>query len=75
MATQEKNRQNNLSDCLPFVGSFLLNMCYIIGLKALENYSDQFWSHKISVLLCEGPKPQNSVISGISAPGNPYLWI
>ena len=35
-----------------------------IGLEALGNYSDQFWSNKILVLLCEEPKPPNSMISG-----------
>ena len=44
-----------------------------MGLKALGNYSDQFWSNKISVLLCEGPKPQNSMISGFLDPYYPLL--
>ena len=38
----------------------------IIGLKAPWDYSDQFWSHKILVLLCEGLKPPNSMISGFA---------
>ena len=35
----------------------------IIGLKAPGDYSDQFWSNNFSILLCEGPKPPNSMIS------------
>ena len=30
----------------------------MIGLKAPGNYVDQFWSNKVSVLLCEEQKPQ-----------------
>ena len=33
-------------------------------MRAPGNYSDQFWSNKRSISLCEGPKPQNSMISG-----------
>ena len=33
------------------------------------NSSDQFCSNKISVLLCEGPTPRNSMISGFLSPG------
>ena len=40
----------------------------IIGLKAPGNCMDQFWSNKISVLLCEEPKPQVSMISGLLSP-------
>ena len=29
-----------------------------MGFEAPENYSASFWCNKISVLLCEGPKPQ-----------------
>ena len=35
----------------------------MIGLKAPGNDSDQFWSNNFSILLCEGPKPPNSMIS------------
>ena len=35
-----------------------------IGLKAPRNYFDQFWSNKILVLLCQGPKHNVSMISG-----------
>ena len=34
---------------------------------------DQFWSNKIWVLLCEGPKPPNSMTSGFLNPGEPLL--
>ena len=36
----------------------------IIGSKAPGSYLDQLWSNKILVLLCEGPRPPNSMISG-----------
>ena len=35
---------------------------WIIGFKALGDYLNQFWSNKVSVLLCEGPKPPNCMI-------------
>ena len=41
------------------------------SLKAPENYSASFWSHTISVLLCEGPKPNISMISGFLSRGEP----
>ena len=37
------------------------------------NYLDQCWSNKILVWLCEGPKPQNSMISGFPDPWNPVF--
>ena len=40
----------------------------IIGLKVPGNYSDKFWFNRKSILLCEGPKPQNSMISGFLDP-------
>ncbi len=36
----------------------------IIGLKAPGNYSAPFCSNKISALLCGGPKPPSSIITG-----------
>ena len=36
---------------------------WIIGLKAPGNYSASFWSNEILVLLCEGQKPNISMIS------------
>ena len=36
----------------------------IIGLKALGNFSDPFWSNKMTALLWEVPKPHNSMIYG-----------
>ena len=41
----------------------------IIGLTAPGKYSDHFWSNKISVWLCEGPKPPNSMSYGFLSPG------
>ena len=41
---------------------------YMIGLKAPWNYSDQFWFNKISILLCEGPKPPTPMISSFMDP-------
>ena len=35
----------------------------MIGLKAPRNYTDYFWSNNCSILLCEGPKPPNAMIS------------
>ena len=34
---------------------------------------DKFWFDKMSVLLCEGPKPPNSMISGFLNPSGPLL--
>ena len=48
------------SMCVGHFGPFLLK---IIGLKTPLNYSASVWSDQISVLLCEGPKPPNFMIS------------
>ena len=40
-------------------------------MKAPGNYFDQFRSNKISALLCEGPKPNISMISEFSGPVGP----
>ena len=40
----------------------------VICLKAPGNYSHQFWSNNVSVLLYEGPKPPTSIISGLASP-------
>ena len=45
----------------------------IKSLKAPGNYSDQFWSKKISALLCEGPKPNISMFSGFVNPWEPLV--
>ena len=39
----------------------------------MGNYSDQFWSNKIPVSLCEGPKPLNSMMSGCLNSGEPLF--
>ena len=44
-----------------------------MDLEAPGNYSDLFWSNKISVLSCEGPKPQNAVLSGLLDPVGPLI--
>ena len=44
-----------------------------MGLKALGNYYASSWSNKISILLLEGPKPTNSMISGFVSPVDPYI--
>ena len=45
----------------------------IISLKALGNYSYQFWSNEMLVLLLERPKPNISMISGFLSPGGPLF--
>ncbi len=57
------NGKNNLCDRLLFLGYLYRKCVEIIGFKAPGDYSDQFGSHKISILLCEGPKAPNSMIS------------
>ena len=44
-----------------------------MGLKVLGNYLDQFWSNTISVLLFEGTKSPNSMVSGFLTPGEPLF--
>ena len=55
------------------MGHFCRKYVEIIGLKAPGDYSDQFWSNKISVLLCEGAKPNISMFSGFLTPGGPIF--
>ena len=43
--------------------SFLWKHIQLIGLKAPGDYSASFWSNEISILLCEGPEPPDSMIS------------
>ena len=50
--------------CFVIFKVFLWKYIKIIGLKAPGNYSDQFRFNKISVLLCEGPKPNISKMFG-----------
>ena len=49
------------------MGYFYGNYVQILGLEALGNYSDQFGLIKLA-LLCEGPKPNISMISGFVDP-------
>ena len=66
-----KISKNKLGDCLTCVGSFYGKYVKIIGLKATGNYLDQFWANKFSVLFCEGPKYNISMISGFFTLGEP----
>ena len=54
---------NNVCDVLQWFALFLWKICLDNRFKSSENHSDQFWSNKLLVSLCEGPKPQNSTIS------------
>ena len=54
-------------------GYFAGKYVQITGLKAPGDYSNQFWSDKILVLLCEGPKPPNSMVSGFLDPSDPLF--
>ena len=56
-----------------FLWLLLWKYVELIGLKAPDNYSDQFGSNKISVLFCEGPKPNMSILSGFLNPGGPLF--
>ena len=59
--------------CWSVVGLFLWEHVQIIGLKYLGNSLNQCGSNKMSVLLCEGPKPNISMISGFVSPGEPLF--
>ena len=54
--------------CSFFVVSLWKIYIWIVGLKAPGNYFDQSWSNQISIWLCEGPKPSNSMISWFFGP-------
>ena len=61
--------------CLRLLGHLYGKFIEIIGLKAPGNYSASSWSYNLSILFCEGPKPNISMNFGFLDPGNPYLWI
>ena len=65
--------KNNLCVFCIFFGNLHGRFVQTIGLKVLGDYLDQFWYNKMSVLLCEGPKPPNSMISGFVSPGEPLF--
>ena len=67
------NGKHNLCDVLSFSNYFYAKYVEIIGLKAPGNYSASFWSNEISVILCEGPKPNISMISGFLEPWSPVF--
>ena len=54
------------------LGDFHGKYVQIVGLTAPGNYSDQFWSNKNLVLLCEGPKPKMFIYSGFL---NPWSFV
>ena len=56
-----------------FLGYVWVKCVEITSLKAPGNYSDQFWSNKILVLLCEGQKPNISMISAFLNPWSPVF--
>ena len=59
------NGKFKLCDLFAIVYVIFMEIC----LKAPGNYSDQFWSNKVSVLLCEGPELDISMIYGFGALG------
>ena len=70
---------NKLCDCrcnllVIFMGN-IVKYVWIIGLKAPGDYSDQLWLNQISILLCEEPKPPNSMNYVFGTCRNPYLLI
>ena len=58
-----------------FLRFFVVFLLFVwkICLKAPGNDSDQFCCDQILVLLCEGPKPNISMISGFLSPGEPLF--
>ena len=57
-----------LSGPLSPIDRRILGHLKIIGLKALGDYSNQFWSNKFSILLLETPKPNMFMISVFLGP-------
>ena len=67
-AAMRENGKNNVCDCWSLFRFFLWKDVKIEGFKAHGNYSDQFWSNQILALLCDGQKPNMSMISGCLTP-------
>ena len=63
-----------ISDHWIFSKLFLWKYVWIISLKAPGSYLDQFGSNRIFVLLCEGPKPNISLISGCLNPRGTLIY-
>ena len=61
--------------CLSFSNYLYGKYVEIIGLKAPGNYLDQFWFNIIPMLLCEGPKPNMFMISGLLNPREPLFML
>ena len=51
------NGKHKYAICCCFFDVFDGKCIQIIGLKTPGDYSASFWFNKISILLCEGPKP------------------
>ena len=58
-AIQEGAHQKNKLGEVAVFSFFYGTYVQIIGSEAPGNYSASFWSNKVSVLLCVGPKPTN----------------
>ena len=71
----QKSRQNNLGAFFAFLSNCYGTHVQIISSKAPRNYSDQFGSHKISVLLLEKPKTLNSMFSGLLSTRDPKILL
>ena len=67
-----KMGRNKLSDVWSFL-LFLWKYVWRISFEAPGTYSDQFWFDKISILICEGPKPDISMISEFPNPWKPLF--
>ena len=63
-----KNRANKFRRVLDFVGHAYVNLMENISLKAPRDFSASFWSYNFSILLCERPKPNIFMISGVLDP-------
>ena len=70
-APMGENGKNTYAIVGNWLGYLYGKYVQIIGLKVQGNYSDQFWSNKILVLVCEGPKLNMSMISGFLDPWDP----
>ena len=68
---KRKKEETQQAIVLTFVESILWKVCWILGSKAPGNSPVSFLSNKILVILCEGPKPNISMISGFLTPGGP----
>ena len=63
-----RTSMHNKAICSKLFNRFYGNYVWRISLKALGNYSDQFWSNKLSVLLLDTQTSSNSMTSGFLDP-------